>query len=79
MKGDLCTLGTGVKQLPQQFCTVYRSRRGGNEIYQELAMNGDEHGKNSKNPSADLFYGVTRAYGCWGVAEVAAVDLVTSG
>ena len=79
-KRDLYTLGTGVKQLPQQFYTVYRSRRGGNnEIYQELAMNGDEHGKNSKNPNADLFYGVTRAYGCWRVAEVAAVYLVTSG
>ena len=50
---------------------------GNNEIYQQLAMNGDEHGKNSKNPNADLFYGVTRAYGCWRVAEVAAVYLVT--
>ena len=76
-KRDLYTLETGVKQL--QFYPVYRSRRGGNnEIYQELAMNGDEHGKNSKNPNADLFY-VTRAYGCWRVAEVAAVYLVTSG
>ena len=55
-------------------------KKGGkNEIYQELARNGDEHGKNSKNPNADLFYGVTRAYGCWRVAEVAAVYLVTSG
>ena len=42
-------------------------------------MNGDKHGKNSKNPNADLFYGVTRAYGYWRVAEVAAVYLVTSG
>ena len=42
-------------------------------------MNGDEHGKNSKNPNADLFYGVTRAYRYWRVAEVAAVYLVTSG
>ena len=79
-KRDLYTLETGVKQLPQQSSIVYRSRRGGNnEIYQELAMNGDEHRKNSKNPNADLFYGVTRAYGCWRVAEVAAVYLVTSG
>ena len=42
-------------------------------------MNGNEHGKNSKNPNADLFYGVTRAYGSWRVAVVAAVYLVTSG
>ena len=80
MRRDLCRLKTGVKQLPQQSSTVYRSRRGGNnEIYQELAMNGDEHGKNSKNPNADLFYGVTRTYRYWRVAEVAAVYLVTSG
>ena len=42
-------------------------------------MNGDEHGKNSKNPNADLFYGVTGTYGCWRVAEIAVVYLVTSG
>ena len=80
VRRDLCTLETGVKQLPQQFYTVYRSRRGGNnEMYQEFAMNGDEHGKNSKNPNVDLFYGVTTTYGYWRIAEVAAVYLVTSG
>ena len=65
-KSDLYTLETGVKQLPQQFYTVYRSRKGGNnEICQELAMNGEEHGKNSKEPNVDLLYGVARANGCW--------------
>ena len=36
-------------------------------------MNGEEHGKNNKEPNVDLLYGVARAYGCLGVAEVAAV------
>ena len=79
MRRDLCTLETGVKQLPQQFYSLKIKKGGKNEIYQELARNGDEHGKNSKNPNADLVYGVTRAYGCWRVAEVAAAYLVTSG
>ena len=30
-------------------------------------------GRTAKNPNADLLYGVARAYGCWRVAEVAAV------
>ena len=79
MRRDLCTLETGVKQLPQQFYSLKIKKGGKNEIYQELARNGDEHGKNSKNPNADLFYGVTRTYRYWRVAEVAAVYLVTSG
>ena len=70
---------TGVKQLPQQFYSLKIKKGGKNEIYQELARNSDEHGKNSKNPNADLFYGVTGTYGCWRVAEIAAVCLVTSG
>ena len=36
-------------------------------------------GRTTKNPDADLLYGVARAYGCWRVAEIAAVSLVTSG
>ena len=36
-------------------------------------------GRTAKNPNADLLYGVARAYGCWRVAEVTAVSLVTSG
>ena len=79
MRRDLCTLETGVKQLPQQFYSLKIKKGGKNEIYQELARNGDEHGKNSRNPNEDLFYGVTRAYRYWRVAEVAAVYLVTSG
>ena len=79
MRRDLCTLETGVKQLPQQFYSLKIKKGGKNEIYQELARNGDEHGKNSKNPNADLFYGVTGTYGCWRVAEIAVVYLVTSG
>ena len=79
MRRDLCTLETGVKQLPQQFYSLKIKKGGKNEIYQELARNGDEHGKNSKNPNTDLFYGVTTAYRYWRVAEVAAVYLVTSG
>ena len=38
-------------------------------------MNGDEHGKNSKNPNVDLLYGVTRAYGCWRVAELSLIHI----
>ena len=79
MRRDLCTLETGVKQLPQQFYSLKIKKGGKNEIYREPAWNGDEHGKNSKNPNADLFYGVTRAYRYWRVAEVAAVSLVASG
>ena len=70
---------TSVKQLPQQFYSLKIKKGGKNEIYQELARNGDEHGKNSKNPNGDLFYGVTGTYGCWRAAEIAAVYLVTSG
>ena len=73
MRRDLCTLETGVKQLPQQFYSLKIKKGGKNEIYQELARNGDEHGKNSKNPNADLFYGVTRTYRYWRLAEVAAL------
>ena len=79
MRRDLCRLETGVKQLPQQFYSLKIKKGGKNEIYRELARNGDEHGKNSKSPNADLFYGVTRTYRYWRVAEVAAVYLVTSG
>ena len=41
-------------------------KKGGkNEIYRELARNGEEHRKNSEEPNVDLLYGVARAYGCW--------------
>ena len=66
MKRVLYTLGTGVKQLPQQVLYSLQIRKAGNtEIYQELARTGKEHGKNSKEPNVDLLYGVARAYGCW--------------
>ena len=73
-------IGNGSETANAAALCSLRSRKGGNnEIYQGLAMNGDEHGKNSKNPNVDLFYGVTGTYGCWRVAEIAAVYLVTSG
>ena len=79
MRRDLCTLETGVKQLPQQLYSLKIKKGGKNEIYQELARNGDEHGKNNKNPNADLFYGVTRTYRYWRVAEGRRGALVRSG
>ena len=73
-------IGNGSETATAAVLYSLKIKKGGNnEIYQELAMNGDEHGKNSKNPNADLFYRVTRAYRYWRVAEVAAVYLVTSG
>ena len=59
-------IGNGRETTTATVLYSLKIRKGGNtEIYQELARNGEEHGKNSEEPNADLPYGVARAYGCW--------------
>ena len=59
-------IGNGRETTTATVLYSLKIKKGGkNEIYQGLAMNGEEHGKNNNEPNVDLFYGVARAYGCW--------------
>ena len=59
-------IGNGRETTTATVLYSLKIKKGGkNEIYRELARNGEEHGKNSKELNVDLLYGVARAYGCW--------------
>ena len=59
-------IGNGRETTTATVLYSLKIKKGGkNEIYREFARNGEEHGKNNKEPNVDLLYGVARAYGSW--------------